>query len=162
MSGTEQNDSMSQSDPGDFGAPAASGTTPGNVYIFNSVNDVVVSMAINNISFGSSSPVISAWSGTTPKYQASQAIAARTQDSLDPQTQPVFLAGHATQVNMVWQNFLGSFSIASPSTLDYDIQADLILYVTLGTAIMLDQTGRVVKDSLGTPQVITFTPTARN
>ena len=150
--------SLTDADAAPAQAAASGGTSPGKVYIFNNVNDPIVGMIVNGGNIPATNGiVISAWGSD---YAASEITVNRAQDGLTGDA--VFIAGKTTTVSVNWQNFTGTFDITSPSTLDYNIQNDLVLLIAFGQAIMLDATGRVAKDISGNAQNVAFSLSQRN
>jgi hypothetical protein len=145
---------------------AAATAGAGNVYIFNNTNNQITSMTINTANPGSGS--IAAWStASTSMYAPAEQPIARSQFPVGPQ--PVFVAGQSTQVTINWVNFQGTFTVTSPSTVGYDIGNDLILLVSMGGAVLLDNQGRVIgnqyTDNSGNPipqQVLSFAITPQS
>ena len=134
---------------------ASDNTSPGTVYVFNTYNDPMLSLEIGGAQLNpNSSPVISGWSGSTGSpYNPQQTTAPRAQSGTTGVAE--FIAGQASTITVTWQNVWATFTITSPSTLEYGIQGDLLLYIGSGTAIMVLNNGRLAQYN-GVEQVISY------
>ena len=133
------NDGKSGNSADESSAPTATNDNGmGSVYVFNAYNEAVSQILVNNSVGGT----IAGWSDSgTVKYEPQQVAIAR---SKYPGDSASFAYG-SNEVNIRWVSYNGSTQITVPK--ETSLVDDLIVYLTLDTAFLMDTRGHILEST---------------